>query len=225
MSTKIDGIDLIFSSFIILLLIHNKNKMLTVKNALGKDFDSCCCMLCDKIKQKDYSPDIVIGVLTGGGYVGRIVHYELNLLRHNILYKEIKLQRRSTKAKSKSHIGVILKHLPNFCLDVLRILEVELLELKAKFIEPMRSGNVVFDGETEILLRQGYKKILIVDDCIDTGMTLKTIKDSIQKRYGGTNEIKIAVITTAHRHPVINADFFLYNRVLVRFPWAFDVKI
>lgn len=199
--------------------------MFTVKNALGKDFDSCCSMLCDKIKQKDYSPDIVIGVLTGGGYVGRLVYRNLSLLGYNILYKEIKLQRRSTRAKSQSHIGFLLKHLPYVCLDALRILEVELLEFKAKFIEPIRCGNVVFDEETDSFLRQGYKKVLIVDDCIDTGITLKIIKDLIQKRYGSTNDIKIAVITTAHRHPVINADFSLYNRVLIRFPWAFDAKI
>ena len=40
----------------------------------------------------------------------------------------------------------------------------------------------------------------------------------------GGHDIKIAVVTSTNRHPVMEADFFLYNRVLIRFPWASDVK-
>lgn len=196
--------------------------MVKVKNMLGTNFSIGCTELACKIHESGFNPDLVIGVLTGGGYVGRNVYKRLGLT--TALYKEIKLQRGSTKAKKKSHVERILRHLPYALLNIMRIFEVELLELRAQVVKPQRYGEVCFDKETDALLSSGGKRILIVDDCIDTGMTLKTIKDVITKRYGESNVIKIAVITTAHRHPVVNADYSLYNRILVRFPWAFDVK-
>lgn len=197
--------------------------MIRVINMLGDDFSIGCKDLANKVNKDSFTPDLVIGVLTGGGYVGRIVHE--NLCTNTALYKEIKLQRGSTKAKKKSHVERVLRRLSYAVLNLMRIAEVEVLELKARFIKPKRYGTINFDEETAFLLRQGCKRVLIVDDCIDTGMTLKIIKDIIVERYGKTNDIRIAVITTAHRHPVISADYSLYKRLLVRFPWAFDVKI
>lgn len=196
--------------------------MIRTKNMLGEDFSKGCKDLACEIIKANFSPDLVIGVLTGGGYVGRCLYEGLGT--SSAIYKEVKLQRGSTKAKKKLYVERILKHLPYMLLNLMRIAEVEIMELKAKVVKPLRYGTLSFDEETEILLKQGGKKVLIVDDCIDTGMTLKIIKDYILKKYGETNIIKIAVITTAHRHPVIRADYSLFNRVLVRFPWAFDAK-
>ena len=195
--------------------------MLTVKNVLGEDFDLCCKRLCSNIREQDYIPDIIIGVLTGGGYVGRKVFKEFEAFNQPIFYKEIKLQRKSTKAKSDSKI---FKILPYSVLNIMRILEMELLELKAKFVKPSRCGTIDLDEETIALLKHGGMKVLLVDDAIDTGMTLKIVKNFLVNQFNETNDIKIAVVTSTNRHPVMEADFFLYNRVLIRFPWASDVK-
>ena len=194
--------------------------MLTVKNVLGEDFDLCCKRLCSNIREQDYIPDIIIGVLTGGGYVGRKVFKEFEAFNQPIFYKEIKLQRKSTKAKSDSKVRKIFKILPYSVLNIMRILEMELLELKAK----SRCGTIDLDEETIALLKHGGMKVLLVDDAIDTGMTLKIVKNFLVNQFNETNDIKIAVVTSTNRHPVMEADFFLYNRVLIRFPWASDVK-
>lgn len=198
--------------------------MLKVKNVLGTDFDLCCEELGKQIKNQGFSPNLIIGVLTGGGYVGHNLYNYFRKDNPHLLYKETKLQRGSTKLKSKSNIKIILKQLPYTILNIIRILEVEILELKAKFITPSRYGTLKLDSETIKFLKEGNKNVLIVDDCIDTGMTLKIIKDYISKEFNESNNIKLAVITTAHRHPIITADFSLYNRVLIRFPWAYDTK-
>lgn len=101
---------------------------------------------------------------------------------------------------------------------------MELLELKAKFVKPSRCGTIDLDEETIALLKHGGMKVLLVDDAIDTGMTLKIVKNFLVNQFNETNDIKIAVVTSTNRHPVMEADFFLYNRVLIRFPWASDVK-
>jgi hypoxanthine phosphoribosyltransferase len=198
--------------------------MLTVINALGKDFVSCCHSLCNEVKKDGFVPDLAIGVLTGGGYIGREMIDGLNKINPQMLYKEIKLQRGSTKAKDKSHIHKILKRMPYPVLNLLRIIEVEVLELKSRIIKPIRYGSITLDQETKDLLKKGKKNILLIDDCIDTGMTLKIIKDELIKEFGNAITIKVAVVTTAHRHPVIKADYSLYNRILIRFPWANDTK-
>ena len=198
--------------------------MLTVKNVLGEDFDLCCKRLCSNIREQDYIPDIIIGVLTGGGYVGRKVFKEFEAFNQPIFYKEIKLQRKSTKAKSDSKVRKIFKILPYSVLNIMRILEMELLELKAKFVKPSRCGTIDLDEETIALLKHGGMKVLLVDDAIDTGMTLKIVKNFLVNQFNETNDIKIAVVTSTNRNPVMVADFFLYNRVLIRFPWASDVK-
>lgn len=198
--------------------------MLKVKNALGADFELCCEQLGKQIKDQGFKPDLIIGVLTGGGYVGRNLYNYLKKDNPQLLYKETKLQRGSTKLKSKSNIKIFLKKLPYSFLNIIRILEVEILELKAKFITPSRYGTLELDKESINFLKEGNKNVLIVDDCIDTGMTLKIIKDYISKEFNQSNDIKLAVITTAHRHPIVTADFSLYNRVLIRFPWAYDTK-
>ncbi len=190
-----------------------------VINLLGNDFNNACHSLYLKV-YNDYHPDLIVGILTGGGYIGREIMKSFN---KNTTYTEVKLQRGSTKAKEASHIKLLLKSLPECILNLLRIAEVELLELKAKFVKPNRYGTIRFSENIERILREKNKKILLIDDCIDTGYTLDVIKKYIENNYPG-NEIKIAVMTTAHRHPIIEADYQLYKRVLIRFPWAYDTK-
>lgn len=192
-----------------------------VINLLGQDFHLACENFSSKIKES-FTPDIIIGVLTGGGIIGREM-FPAFQNNPNCRYIEVKLQRGSTKAKEVSKIKMILKHLPEWILNIMRIVEVELLELKAKVTKPHRYGTISLDSEIQQILSEKGKRILIIDDCIDTGWTLKLIKEYLENNFPD-NEIKIAVFTTAHRKPIIKADFQLYNRTLIRFPWAYDAK-
>ncbi len=192
-----------------------------VINLLGQDFNLACEAFTLKIMET-FAPDIVIGVLTGGGVIGREMMSTFHK-KSDCYYVEVKLQRGSTKAKEASNVKALLKRLPEWMLNTLRIMEVELLEIKAKFVKPHRYGILSLEDDIKKKLVSKGKRVLIVDDCIDTGWTLKIIRDYLEKTYPG-NEYKIAVFTTAHRHPVMKADFQLYNRTLIRFPWAYDAK-
>jgi len=192
-----------------------------VINLLGRDFHSACEGLALRVLE-EFRPDVVIGVLTGGGAVGR----ELLPIFESLCgcrYSEVKLQRGGTRAKEVLKIRSILKSVPECILNLMRILEVEFMELKAKCIRPDRFGTLSLDEDTRRILRMKGRQVLLVDDSIDTGWTLKIIKDHLEANFPG-NEIKIAVITTTHRQPVVKADFQLYKRTLIRFPWAYDAK-
>lgn len=189
---------------------------------LGSDFSKSCALLSQKIS-KVYNPDLVIGVLTGGGYVGREVFKALPSIPKR-RYTEIKIQRSGTKRKEKGLLKQVLKYSPTFLLNWLRMLESVVLEKKAQKHNPKRSGTIVIPSDINSFLKESPKNILLVDDAIDSGATLNLLKEYLELHYNNA-AIKIAVITVTTPHPIIDADFCLYHdRVLVRFPWSNDIK-
>ena len=193
-----------------------------VVTLLGSDFSESCLLLSQKI-DKEYNPDLVIGVLTGGGYVGREIFKTLSGMSGR-KYAEIKIQRLSTKQKENGLLKLVLKYSPTFLLNWLRMLESVVLEKKARKHNPKRSGTIVIPSDINSFLKESPKNILLVDDAIDSGATLNLLKEYLELHYNNA-AIKIAVITVTTPHPIIDADFCLYHdRVLVRFPWSNDIK-
>ena len=175
------------------------------------------------IIESRWSPDLVIGIKTGGLYVAEILLEELHVNGIESEYQVISLSRPSTHRKKAFKVDKFLKKLPYFVLDILRNLEVYIIEQnKDNMYDPKKEKDI---PQSENLLQQIKisKKILLVDDAIDTGSTVLAIKNYIYNINPAT-EVKIAVLTTTHKNPYIKADFSLYNRVLLRCPWAEDYK-
>ena len=146
----------------------------------------------------------------------------LNSSEH--LYAEIRIQRKDTHKKEHGVLHKILQSLPYFLLNWLRMAEMLYEEVKAKKKNPKREGIVSFSDEVNACLESGGRNVLVVDDAIDTGATLKLVKDTIMEKYPNTI-VKIAVITVTSKHPIIDADYCLYHdRTLLRFPWSNDIK-
>lgn len=192
-----------------------------VISLLGSDFTESCHLLAQKIS-KDYNPDMVIGVLTGGGYVGKEVFHSLPY-REKRFYIETKVQRTNTKTKGKGIIKQLFKYSPIFLLDWMRMLESVILEQRARRKNPKREGRINFPQDIDFFLRSEPKKVLLIDDAIDSGATLHLIKGYLENHYTNIT-VKIAVITVTTPNPIVDADYFLFhNRILVRFPWSNDV--
>lgn len=192
-----------------------------VKTLLGNDFSNACVTLSEKVAN-DFSPNIIIGVLTGGGHVGQKMYAQFN--SEKCIYTEIKIQRESSKNKENGLFHKLLQTLPLFLLNWLRMLEMLYEDYMAKKKNPKREGRIEFDQEIINLLKSGEQKVLIVDDAIDTGATLNLLKEHINEHYPKC-EVKLAVITVTSNHPIVDADYCLYHdRTLVRFPWSNDVK-
>ncbi len=191
-----------------------------VVSLLGSAFAESCRLLAQKIG-KDYNPDLVIGVLTGGGYVGKEVFDSLPHTERR-LYAETRIQRTNTKTKGKGIIKQILKYSPVFLLDWMRMIEAVVLDRKAKRNNLKREGVISFPENVDSLLKSGGKKVLLIDDAIDSGATLHLLKGYLEKHYADTI-VKIAVVTVTTPNPIVDADYFLFHdRVLVRFPWSND---
>lgn len=196
---------------------------MNVITLIDSDFSESCYLLSQKIGQ-NYNPDLVIGILSGGGYVGREVFKTLSQ-NSNRKYTEIKIQRTGTKKKKSGLLKIALKYSPTFLLNWMRMLESFVLEKKAKRHNPKREGKIIFSAEVlKFLESDDRKRVLLVDDAIDTGATLNLIKEHLESHFKNI-EIKIAVITVTMPHPIVDADFYLFhNRTLIRFPWSNDLK-
>jgi hypoxanthine phosphoribosyltransferase len=186
---------------------------------LNEQFILACNDLTNKIR-KSFAPDMVISVLTGGSHVGKLILEGLN--DEHILYAEIRIQRGHSKTKEMKIVHYIIKKIPKFLANGIRILESELLLIKSKLKRPIRTGVIVFEENIDSLLKQGDKNILLVDDSIDSGATMELLYSHIERNYP-PNTIKIAVIAVTTNKPLIDADYFLYhNRTQARFPWSHD---
>lgn len=186
-----------------------------------QEFKKACQQLADKVSDS-FTPDLVIGVLTGGSYVAKQVMQGLNC---SLKYDEVKVQRTGTKKKNKGFLRAVLQSLPIFLLNYLRMLESVFLEFKSKYKTPVRNGTIALSEETKAFLSSTAQlKVLLVDDAIDTGATLSLIKEYLEDNYPGI-VVKTAVITITMKNVMINADYYLFNnRTLIRFPWSNDIK-
>jgi len=159
-----------------------------------------------------FAPDLVVGIATGGEVVA-------GMMFNNVPHISVKSSRRSTSAKQGlGFVWGIVRRLPVFIKDAMRVAEARWLSHgKGNMQEPL-----ILDADSKNAISKS-KKILIIDDAIDTGMTMKRVIDAIRGVAGG-RDIAVAAITVTMEEPLVVADYKLYCGVLVRFPWSKDFK-
>lgn len=128
----------------------------------------------------------------------------------------IKCQRKSTSKKSgHSLIWTIIRKLPLRIKNLMRIAE-------AKFLKNRPQSSEVYIDSYALNMLAVSKRVLIVDDAVDSGTTLSSVIASINK-LEGERMIKSAVITITTSDPKIMPEYSLFNNeTLIRFPWAKD---
>lgn len=179
--------------------------------------EQCAEMLINEI---DFHPDLVIGVLNGAKFL--IEEFKKSEKFTSSCFVEVKLQRESEKMKRNKIVSIILKILPYSLLNRLRIIESEKVKSKIKKIDflELNSKIVILDNLPNI----DVKKILIIDDALDSGKTIYLIKNELTKKYPNLTEIKSAVIAWTIDQSIVKPDYYVYKNTLVRYPWSKDFK-
>lgn len=176
-----------------------------------KAFIEKCAELNSKL---DFQPDMVVGILNGGGYVVKEFQY--------IDFELVKLQR-DNWLKNHFLVKLILRALPYFVSDKLRKIESKKAKQSIQAINLDELKQHVVDFKFDNISRGGIKNILIVDDAIDTGKTMFVIKNNLTKWFPNA-KIKTAVISWTIENSIIIPDYSLFKNTLVRFPWSKDYK-
>lgn len=173
-------------------------------------------------KDSGFRPNAVVGVRRGGSVVCDAFCRHFPSSRYGLRCDVCK-QRASTKRKS-GKVSAILKRLPYGMLNIMRMAESALLSLTHRQ-SSLKPASVEIPAELmQILKIQKNPEILIIDDAIDSGLTVCAVIDSL-KKVNPDATVKVAVITVTTNSPLVNADYFIYNnRTLIRFPWSEDFK-
>lgn len=176
-----------------------------------QNFTDACRDLAREVAASGFTPSIIIGVRTGGEFVAREFMPFFPASRLAI----VELHRPSTSAKSS--FSRLLASLPRPVLDRLRVAESWLLSLLPR----RRTPHVNLPASLASALP---RRLLVVDDAADSGVTLLAIVESL-RRVRPDADIRTVVLTVTTSSPAIHPDFALYrNRTLIRFPWSMDQK-
>lgn len=164
------------------------------------DFTDACQRLEDKCRP--FAPDLVIGIATGGAVIAEKIFPEVRHLT-------VSARRPSSTRKDRlTPLMCVVRKLPVPIKNIMRMAESRILSFRRPVppeLEPIDTGNA--------------KRILVVDDAVDSGATLSGVLSAI--RTEGT--VKSAVITVTTSRPIIKPDLSLYNNnTLIRFPWSLD---
>lgn len=159
--------------------------------------------------EKEFTPEIVIFVARGSFYIGdEISKY------FNVSLIEIKAVRE--KNKLKELVSPILKLIPRKIKQILREMEIS-----SNTHKKVSKRNVEMEERyLKELLK--YKKVLLVDDSIDTGNTIVEILNYLKKydlkiKTAGLNVFDMS-------KEIIKIDFYNYENTLLNGPWSKDSK-
>lgn len=189
----------------------------------GSLFSDVVRQLEDQVIASDFTPNLIVGIPTGG----HLVVNAMKKLTNGIDVCFISKQRKSTVTKKKLKLSQLLPYLPRSINNILRKVESWLREQNFKYNRDSLLKNQVdtieIDNQTRNLIKNS-KYILIVDDAIDSGQTMKAVVETIQK-YRHDTLIKIAVINTTFDNPLVAPDYIVFLKQIVRYPWASDVGV
>ena len=158
--------------------------------------------------------DLLIGVADGGKFIAETIARKLDL---PLLI--VKRQRPLTKKKSR--IRNILKYFPRKILNFIRVIENTFyqLSLNRKHRKDKSNEIQILSNNASLLDTLPIKNVLLIDDAVDSGATILDVEKYFQSQNWN---FKVAVITQTFNKPMINADYKLYDKTLIRFPWSSD---
>ncbi len=116
---------------------------------------------------------------------------------------------------AKSNLKLVLRYLPRFLTHLLRRIEI------SSSVHDVKSERRI---SYDYKLPDKFKRILLVDDAIDTGHSMLAVMNFLEKRGYSCTNIRVAVITTTAPKPKYVADYSLFSQVICAFPWSYDSR-
>ena len=118
----------------------------------------------------------------------------------------------------KEILGAIFVYCPKFIRNILAT-----IELRSSIHKKNTERNVTFHKSLEYLNRAVYKSILVVDDAVDTGYSMKKAVEMVQEAFPEAS-VKSACLnmTCDEKDCVMKIDFVLIHGASVKTPFSKD---
>jgi hypoxanthine phosphoribosyltransferase len=192
----------------------------TVQTLVGPAFEAACASLMN-LASASYAPTLLVGIRTGGLFVA-----ESMARSHPTALPVLSLTCRRAGTKTKSRIpglNQMLVSLPQGMVDKLRLLEHRVLSARrARLAVVPEVDQQEAKTIAEAVAAAPGARILVVDDAVDSGLTLNAVLELLRGNTPAGTELRSAVITVTLDAPRVEPDYALYRGVLCRFPWSFD---
>jgi hypoxanthine phosphoribosyltransferase len=194
---------------------------LSVVTLNAADFDAACADLL-RLAEHDYAPTLLIGIRTGGLVVAESMARTASA---SLPVLPLTCRRAATQAKTKIPLlGRALSALPRPVTDSLRKAELRLSAGRRRSRRPQQQPDA---GEAAAIAARvhaagGTERLLVVDDAVDSGVTLAAVLSTLASLCPAGTPIRSAVITVTLEGPIAQPDYALHRGVLCRFPWSFD---
>ena len=185
-----------------------------VLDLTNSDIEKSCELL---IAQFDRQFDLLVGIAEGGRIIAETIAGKLNL---PLLM--VAKQRRLTQHKKKAK--TVFKYFPKPLLNFARIAENRFYEITMKLKTSEKTDEItVISADCSFFDNPQIRNVLIIDDAIDSGATAASVEKFLMEKNKNW-QMQVAVITQTFNRPIRNADYQLYNKTLIRFPWSNDFK-
>lgn len=176
-----------------------------------KDLEVQCKDWAEKIK-KEYQPDLIVYVAKAGYLIARpmknvfdVPLVGISATREGNSLKEI--------------VGPLVSLLPNFVRNFLIS-----MELKSNTHDRNTERKISFHQSFENIHQDSIQKIIVVDDSVDTGHSMKQVVDAISNKMNHV-QIKVAGLNVWDKsEDVIKTDFALYRNTVIKTPMSKDSK-
>ena len=190
--------------------------MRRVLTLVGDEFEKACGKLSQMVVSDGFTPDVIIGIKSGGDVIGKAIAAYFP----GACYASVSASRPGSSAKRRN--VSLLSKLPYFITNPMRIVESYLLSI-CEHGDSERDVVMELSEKCHNLLNKSGCKVLIIDDAIDSGATLRQVKGKLLGMFPECC-CKSAVITVTTSSPVEIPEFRLFSNKLIRFPWSTDLR-
>lgn len=165
-----------------------------------------------EVDQK-YHPDIVIYVAKAGF----LIAYQFAEVMNIPLIGVVTVREKGNKLKN--FIAPIIRKMPDFIRNTLII-----IELKSGIHSKNNKRASRFIDDVKIYDIATIKKVLIIDDSVDTGASIISVKELVNKKFNNA-DIRIAALNVWEKSKKrVNVDFVLYENSIIKAPMSKDSK-
>lgn len=175
------------------------------------DIRTQCSAWAEEIK-KEFQPQLLIYVAKAGYLIAEAMN---EVFRADIL--GIDATRKGNRLKEK--LGKVFTHIPRFIHKWLIA-----VELKSNIHGKDTNREVCFHDKLNTIDKNKMKHILVVDDSVDTGYSLKSVLAEVSKFFPEAKTKTASLNVWEKSRAVATTDYWLYSDTIIKAPMSKDSK-